>query len=426
MKVTSTAGRQYHVSLFPLPSFSLPPPSRSSSRGLCSRRQRLRSVLVVANQCVLSLNLLYLKCAVSSLPSLPRVPVPTSPFASFTSSASSTSPFSPSVLRLLDHVFRSAQRFVAEHRLRGSHDYTVTAGQVGVSSSTSFLLPNLRQLMLQPQPLSSKHQCASTGGTSHSSSSPLFPSSAPLVPSSSYSFPCSALPIIADRVSLPDVPQKVKMLDLLPTAMRDLYSRPDRLLCPPSARSFPSSDSSSQTAAVTIRPRVFGSRSEYQRLIRRMYDLGMVSFDSSPKCINGVFAVKKEESSQRLIIDARPANALFIRPPGVRLPDPSVLLNISVPSHETLYVAKNDIKDFYHSILLPEWLVPYFGLPPVDLRELGLLIPGVTGVVHPVCLTVPMGWSHAVLVAQIDHEHILYRANHLRREHNLMTMTMTG
>jgi hypothetical protein len=31
-----------------------------------------------------------------------------------------------------------------------------------------------------------------------------------------------------------------------------------------------------------------------------------------------------------------------------------------------------------------------------------------------------------VLVAQIDHEHILYRANHLRREHNLMTMTMTG
>jgi hypothetical protein len=409
------------TSLFPLPYFDLPHRICSVSRGLVSRRHQLRAAFTTANTCILSLNLLYLNCSLSALPVLPRVPASRPQLGCSVSSSfsNSTSSYSLSQYRILDHLFRSARRFVAESRLRGN---SLVAGQVGTSTVPVPLLQQIRQFV--ELELTSNHQLSlKADATSSSSIHPSSSSSSAgsFQSSSPYSFPCSALPIVADRVSLPDVPQKVNMLDLLPPLMQQLYSTPDKLLLPAS----PSGLGSSCLSSPSVRPRVFGSKAEYYKLIRRMYRLGMVSFRKTPKCVNGIFAVRKEGTSLRLIIDARLANALFIRPPGVRLPDPSSLVNISIPADETLYVAKNDIKDFYHSILLPEWLVPYFGLPAVTLSDLGLpgdALFGADDMIHPVCLTVPMGWSHAVLVAQIDHENVLYRSGALRSEHNLLTM----
>jgi hypothetical protein len=399
-------------SVFPLPSFLVPPPTRSSSRGLRWRRSQLRAAYQMANTCILSLNLLYFNCSLAALPSVPSVSYPLS-----SSSTSSIRSISSSTCRVLAHVFRSARRFVAESRLRKSTPSKAAApGQVGTSPSVPAFVQATRQFIVH-ELSPSRHQSVSPKTDVTRSSLLATFSSVPMSLPTFYSLPFSALPIIAAQMSLPDIPQKVNMLDLLPPLMRHLYSTPELLLLP----------SSSLPTSPSVRPRVFGSKAEYLQLIRRMYLLGMISFLSNPKCVNGVFAVKKDASSQRLIIDARPANARFRPPPGVRLPDPSALLQLSIPADETLYVAKNDIKDFYHSILLPEWLIPYFGLPAVSLSELGL--PGVvsdsdsaSGVLHPVCLTVPMGWSHAVLVAQIDHEHTLYRNHTLSPKHNLLTM----
>jgi hypothetical protein len=436
-------------SVFPLPLFSVPPPTRASSRGLTIRRSRLRAVYTAANNIIFSLNLLYFNCPVSAVPASPRSFTYRS--TSSSSSFSSSSPFfSPATCRILDHVFRSARRFLAESRLRNSSSSPTAVGQVGTPSPShsSSPVPALvqairyfivREMSFPSSSSSSVHRprvptaaagVASSSSSTFSSLPPLFVrsmSSLSALPLASYSLPCSALPLVAARVSLPDVPRKVNMLDLLPSAMRELYSSPEKLL-------LPTTDPASTAAtALRLRPRVFGSKREYLALIRRMYALGMVSFQRRPKCINGVFTVKKDESALRLIIDARPANARFIRPHGVRLPDPSCMLLISIPADEMLYVGKNDIKDFYHSILLPEWLVPYFGLPAVSMSELGLAdVPvgadgnGSGDLFHPVCLTVPMGWSHAVLVAQIDHEHVLYRDGALSPQQNLLTMTIAS
>eukprot|EP00959_Pyramimonas_sp_CCMP1952_P343811 7201615-Pyramimonas_sp.AAC.1 len=45
---------------------------------------------------------------------------------------------------------------------------------------------------------------------------------------------------------------------------------------------------------------------EYQRLVRKLFDIGMVDWTTSPKCRIGLFCVLKSDGkSLRLIVDAR-------------------------------------------------------------------------------------------------------------------------
>ena len=61
-----------------------------------------------------------------------------------------------------------------------------------------------------------------------------------------------------------------------------------------------------------LKPNLFFLLSrEYYSLVTRMLSLGMLALCEEPVCINGIFAVHKEENSSRLIIDARKANLLF-------------------------------------------------------------------------------------------------------------------
>jgi hypothetical protein len=163
---------------------------------------------------------------------------------------------------------------------------------------------------------------------------------------------------------------------------------------------------------------VFGSHSEYVKLIKRLLAVGMVSLTTHPKVINGVFAVPKDAEEDRLIIDAVFANAWFATPAKVQLPDPSHLAKVQCdPKHGPIYVAKSDLSNFYHYLAIPAWMRPYFCLVGVPASDLGL-----TGshLVYPMCHTTPMGWSHAVYVAQSAHEHTLYSAGVLRREDSLL------
>src|SRR5690349_4242743 len=78
-----------------------------------------------------------------------------------------------------------------------------------------------------------------------------------------------------------------------------------------------------------------------------------------------------------------------------------------------VWVAKVDLDNFYHRLLLPEWMQPYFGLPPVLASDIG--VDG-EGLVYPCCKTLPMGWSHSVFVAQACHEYLLDTRTRLRPE----------
>jgi len=152
-----------------------------------------------------------------------------------------------------------------------------------------------------------------------------------------------------------------------------------------------------------------------------MYSEGMLRFHSQAAAVNGPFTVAKDTDTDRLIIDARFANVLFVDPPHVALCGPSHLVQMHLPAGTAMCVAKSDLSNFYHHLGLPEWLQPYFALPPLrpgELAELGLP----PGAAFPCCTTMPMGWSHAVHLAQAVHLHVLYRARAVRPEDNLLCM----
>jgi hypothetical protein len=116
------------------------------------------------------------------------------------------------------------------------------------------------------------------------------------------------------------------------------------------------------------------------------------------------------------------ANAWFTTPPKVKLPDPSHLARIVTTSLSgPLFVAKSDLSNFYHHLELPVWLRPYFCLVGIPASDLGLDHAGDGTLLYPMLHTVPMGWSHSVDVAQAVHEHVVYSAGALRREHSLLS-----
>jgi len=134
----------------------------------------------------------------------------------------------------------------------------------------------------------------------------------------------------------------------------------------------------------------------------------MIAFTTSPRCINGLFAVPKDADTDRLIIDARPCNALFVDPEPVQLPSPELVTRFALPHHSDFFVAKTDLKNFYHHLLLPEWMWPFFSLPGVQAADVGMSAEfATTALIYPCCKTLPMGSSHSVLLAQTVHEFIL-------------------
>lgn len=226
----------------------------------------------------------------------------------------------------------------------------------------------------------------------------------PLPPTNSFSSsPTSVVPIIADRISLPDALNIIPLERVLPPDIADRY-KPATL----SAILRDPVQVYAMNAAAPLRaPRVAGSRPEYVKLVQRAHSLGMFGFTADPKAVNGVFAVGKDADSDRLIIDAQPANRLFVDSPHVALPNPSHLVQIQVPQGAKMYSGKTDLSNFYHHLGMPECMREYFALPPLTPAELaacGLPLDAA----YPVCLTLPMGFSHAVFLAQTAHTHLLY------------------
>lgn len=338
---------------FPLPLLSPPQPPASSSRRCSQRHHRAVAVTSTANSTITSLNQLSASFSAAADYSLLTHTGARNQSSSETSSPSTTQN------RLLAHVYRCATRFVSRRDSLESECDDPFFDQ-------NFLTEHLRQADLD----------AYINRPS-----------------------ATVVPIIADRISLPSSAGSVDLLSLLPPATALHYSAPSSaLLLPPAERAKPP------------RTRLCGSQPEWVKLVRRLSELGMVDFTTQPAVVCGVFAVPKSDSTDRLIIDARPTNTQFAVPDPVRLPTPDLLARLCTDGSRPLFVAKVDLDNFYHRLRLPLWLRPYFALPPVRAGDVGASVSarfGADAWIHPCCVTLPMGWSHSVLVAQLAHEHFL-------------------
>jgi hypothetical protein len=362
------------TSVLPLPLISSPFQPHSRSRRLAQRFSRAAATTSIANRSISALNLLSTSFAdhfdhsstrARNPPLLPPFssllaadPTPTStPTSAARPSSSSTVP-SAAQSRALAHVYRCAQRFVSR---RASAE---------AECDDPFFDINFLSQQLQQSDLDS-----------------YLPRNSQMV-----------VPLIADRISLPSSAGSVDLLSLLPPSHTQLYSDPSALLLPPHQRSK------------APRTALLAAPDEWLKLVRRLFALGMVEFTDQPKVVCGVFAVPKSDSTDRLIIDARPANVVFADPEPVRLPTPDLLARLCTDGTRPFFVAKVDLDNYYHRLRLPVWMRPYFALPAVRAGDVSVEVSARFGAdcrVFPCCVTLPMGWSHSVLVAQLAHEHLL-------------------
>ena len=166
------------------------------------------------------------------------------------------------------------------------------------------------------------------------------------------------------------------------------------------------------------------NQKEYHRLLRRLADIGIISWTSTPKCQVGLFAVEKDGgAAQRLIVDARRANEFFKAPPGVSLLSSVGLarFEVELPADAPLgsdraaellkdfylAVGLSDVSNCFHRLRVQSWLSDYFCLPPAPAQVLGATGQevhgrplGRTDAVTPCWAVLPMGFTWSLWFAQ--------------------------
>lgn len=422
----------HRARLFPLPFLpsACKPPSRSSR--VHQRHRLYRTIAAVSNRCIHTLNCMYSSPALCPPPPSPVFTghqpdiLPSSvPLRSLRHSVGVG--WSSSQQRLLTHIRDQCATFVLSLRSWRSLGSGSVAGPSVSDVLTSFSSVAHQSLTGQRAsplpnhpPPSSFSSTASAEFSSLEGPLPLADWSSLQLPSTSAfsSSPTSVVPLVAERVALPDSLHIVPLESVLPSDVVTTYSE-----AAPSSLLRPQVEVMGLDAAYPLRrPRVAGSRAEYVRLIGRLRSQGMVSFTATPKAVNGVFTVGKDADSDRLIIDAQPANRLFVDPPHVSLPDPSHLVQMQVPAGFTLFAGKSDLSNFYHHLGLPQWMQPYFSLPSLTAAELRSIGVDADCELHPMCVTVPMGFSHGVYLAETVHEHVVYSSGALSACDNIVRM----
>ena len=341
----------------------IPPPSSSSSRRVQARQPfRSPSVVASANQVIAAIN--HVAVSLSSPESLSLL---TAPYANARHQLQH-----PTVHRCHQRIYHAAQRFCR-------HDTSVSSrgGRGDIDSTLNDLDAFSRDINLHGH--------------------------------SGYISPEPFRNISASQVSLPAVAGTADLLSVLPPHLAALYSQPQSLLRPP--------------AVSLVRRRAFlCEHAEYVLLLQRMIERDMIAFTQQPLVVNGLFGVPKDGgASIRLIVDARPVNSMFIESPPVSLPTPDIIASLNVSHGNKLFAAKIDLDNFYHRIRLPPQWWSFFALPAVRAGDIGAIGYAADDMVYPCCKTLPMGFSHAVFIAQAAHEHIIdTRVPLLRREARLV------
>src|SRR4029077_2177883 len=100
----------------------------------------------------------------------------------------------------------------------------------------------------------------------------------------------SAIPIVAERVSLPTRLSRVPLTSLLPKDLASTYAEVNSDILSSDLQAAAAVDQPS----VNRSPQFYGERSEYLKLLQRMRRLNMIAFTNRPKAVNGLFGVPKD------------------------------------------------------------------------------------------------------------------------------------
>jgi hypothetical protein len=310
-----------------------------------------------------------------------------------------------------------ASRAVAETKLTNNairalnqlHTNSTSTHMQPRHSSLQSLSSNTLRAVAQVQSCARRHvRClAPSFSTDSSADDILLQDSNSDLFTANYATTTTSMPLEAKRVSLPADPGGVDLLSVLPLEVAARYATENQdLFTPVEDRIKPKSVCLVQ------------SDSDYIAIVRRMHSLGMVTFMTDPAVVNGVFATPKADNKQRLVVDARPANSVFVDAPPLELPTPDLLSKLEARPDQTVFVAKNDLDNFYHRLRIPVWMQKYFSLPPVRASDISQALADEFGAdtkCFPCCTTLPMGWSHSAYVAQMAHEHIIETSTSLAR-----------
>ncbi len=96
----------------------------------------------------------------------------------------------------------------------------------------------------------------------------------------------------------------------------------------------------------------------------------------------GIFAVKKKNDEQRLLLDCRHASCHFTDPPKVHLASGAAFASIGVEPGQQVYLGNVDIKVAFYAMELPGKLLKHFGLPH-DVRAADVGITQLAGLKTP-------------------------------------------
>ena len=168
-----------------------------------------------------------------------------------------------------------------------------------------------------------------------------------------------------------------------------------------------------------VDPVLAADQAKYLDFVRDLARRGLLGFCSKPRSKVGVFFVKKKSGQLRLVIDARPANRVFDLPPGVSLASSESFSKLECGDGEEVYVGTVDVQDCFHRLKMPDWMRPYFCLPPVRTGDVG--ISSLDGIeleawqeIFPCCLCLPMGFTWSLYFAQNINQDIVSDVNSLQ------------
>jgi len=168
----------------------------------------------------------------------------------------------------------------------------------------------------------------------------------------------------------------------------------------------------------------------YASFIKECIDAGITGLTKTPRGQVGVFFVAKKAKKgklqkRRMILDCRRINRMFRAPPRTLLGSTEALSRLRIPRvhgkdlQEDLFIAQEDIRDFFYRLYIPRELGEWFCLDEVDVDILVALyhaageevpdcvkqMQDTLGPTFPFMLVAPMGWGWAFYLAQAAHEY---------------------
>ena len=170
----------------------------------------------------------------------------------------------------------------------------------------------------------------------------------------------------------------------------------------------------------------------YHRFVADLEMSNLLAYTTTPRVQIGAFMVNKKNNKQRLVIDARRANRLFRSPPTTVLGSVEAWSRLEVQDHQDVFMAQEDVKDFFYRLSIDRDLSEFFCLPAIDPHKLksilGYLPPELQelqdrflGPFYPMMAVLPMGFNWAFHLAHQAHVELARRslpeAGHLRDRH---------